>query len=698
MKTPIFAGIFDKSDFLDAKKDNAAQASRRKDFNKAWSALDNEGGIPTAEALKKFVFEDNKPDDFQSAELMRIFTGLRRHKNWHDMLRLVEESANDKFTKAEIVREFSAVACNMTEQFDRTLDICEALIADGIENGEVYGAMGKAYLKKGDLAQSSEYYEKGFLIDFETYPGINVAYREIEMGNIEKAQKIAQILQLASLRDGVRETRDYWGLAIEVESAAMAGAGEERINHIMQRMGVLTSGEIEPWMLDSSLDALKRVRPHYDDNNVVAQSFDYTIKQLERLKHKVNFKLQADPEVDEPPLVANVSQTLHDISFNYRGLASNFIGQHFISGNFGFGGQLPDHSLTRSDYKQFKALLDAPLVSVLGAGRSHNLPESLGKINDTQTFLKVTDMIVRETYGTERDELENLMSDGHARYDEAVHALLEVSGIDDDGNERNMSDSRTNISVIMGVGLGDCRHHAQAKQLLFDVWQKRQMNSHLNDAYDALKAGNTQAYETAVEAFKAVERQELRTFDVVVRAPIKVNGSYSIVYNASGLPIMEQGSQMNVVEEHTMTMLLEHDKNRDISSVKLADSFYQEHYDWGTGDIDVDDIVLNERGELEIPGKTVKAFDPETGSEIEILVELTPTVYSGKRDQASGDEHGELLLMGIPVPDDFDLVDALKANRGVGNQRIAEMREWFNDNFETPEVLKQRHGNNMNMK
>ena len=286
------------------------------------------------------------------------------------------------------------------------------------------------------------------------------------------------------------------------------------------------------------------------------------------------------------------------------------------------------------------------------------------------------------------------MSDGHTRYDEAVHALLEVSGIDADGNARDMSDSRTNISVIMGIGLGDCRHHAQAKQLLFDVWQKRQMNRHLADAYNGLKTGSDTTYERAVEAFKAIERQELRTFDVVVKAPIKVNGPYSIVRHESGLPIMDQGSQMNIVEEHTMTMLLERDENHDIASVQFADAFYQEHYDWGQGEIPFDEININEKGELEIPAKTVEAFDEETGRSVEISVQLTPTAYSGKRDQASGDEHGELLLMGLPVPDDFDLVESLKATRGTEMRRVGEMREWFNENFETPEVLKQRHGLN----
>lgn len=72
-------------------------------------------------------------------------------------------------------------------------------------------------------------------------------------------------------------------------------------------------------------------------------------------------------------------------------------------------------------------------------------------------------------------------------------------------------------------------------------------------------------------------------------------------------------------------------------------------------------------------------------------VEITPTAYAGKRDQASGDEHGELLLMGIPVDDDFSLINALIMNRDQQDPNVSEMRQWY-DEFGLPDVLKERFG------
>lgn len=687
MRTPEFSGIFDDTEFDQSKDENAQQALRRILFRRELDSLGIEGAAPSSEALRKYVFEDNKPSDFQTAELTKIFTSFRRHKSWDDMLRLVAESSDPDFTGAAIVREFSAVACNMTGQYDRTLQICQKLLDDGLGNGEVYGAMGKAWLQKGDLEKSSHYYEQGFLCDFETYPGINVAYREIERGNTEKARDIAKILQMASLRDGVHDTKDYWVLAVEFEGAAIRGAENAEIDEIYSRIEKLSGDGLEPWMLESSMNAMKRIQNNYIAAGQPSESFAYAIHKLEGGFAKMSFGQAANPAAAVPPGAPDISHALREMSFSYRGLASNFVGQHFVSGNHRFGGQLPDHSLTRTDWQQFQNLLDLPL-SVLTNDAAQT--KTLGEITDTEEFLRATDAIVRHAFSTDRNDLENITSEGHSRYDESVHALLKLSGINDDSADRKFADSRTNIAVIMGLGLGDCRHHAQAKQLLFDVWQKQQMNDILRDAYQALQRGNEALFAHKIEKFHHLASQELRTFDVVVSAPIKINGLYSPVTDQSGLPVASDEGAMNVVEQHTMTMLLQSGRDHKVESVRFADSFYQNHYPWGDGVISVADISFNHEGALSLPGKTVKVHDPQTGKPVHVPVELTPTCYAGKKDNPTGDEHGKLLLLGLPVDDGFDLAAKLQLSPEQRCARIEGMRRWYVESGEVPEVLQQR--------
>lgn len=575
----------------------------------------------------------------------------------------------------------------MTEQYDRTLQICQKLLDDGLGNGEVYGAMGKAWLQKGDLEKSSHYYEQGFLCDFETYPGINVAYREIERGNPDKARDIAKILQMASLRDGVHDTKDYWVLAIEFESAAIRETGKAEIDEIYGRIEKLSGDGLEPWMLESSMNAMKRIQKHYVAAGQPSESFAYAIQKLEGGFTKLSFGQAVRPDAAAPQRQPDVSHALREMSFSYRGLASNFTGQHFVSGNYRFGGQLPDHSLTRTDWQQFQDLLKQPLSALTGDPAQ---TKTLGEITDTEKFLRASDAVVRRAFSTDRNDLENITSEGHSRYDESVYALLKLSGIDGDSADRKLSDSRTNIAVIMGLGLGDCRHHAQAKQLLFDVWQKQQMNDVLRGAYQALQHGDDSSFAKKIEEFRAIESQELRTFDVVVAAPIKINGLYSPVTDASGLPVADEEGAMNVVEQHTMTMLLQSGPDHKVETVRFADSFYQNHYPWGEGVVSTADMIFNHEGALSIPGKTVNVSDSLTGKPIHVPVELTPTRYAGKKDNPSGDEHGKLLLLGLPVEEGFDLSAKLQQSPQERGARIEDMRRWYVASGDIPEVLQQR--------
>ena len=141
-----------------------------------------------------------------------------------------------------------------------------------------------------------------------------------------------------------------------------------------------------------------------------------------------------------------------------------------------------------------------------------------------------------------------------------------------------------------------------------------------------------------------------------------------------------------------MTFLIRKNEQGVTEKISFADSFYQNHYKWGAGDIPLDRIIVDDSGRPVLPARTVSTTDPQTGQKVDVPVILRPTPYAGERSQIAGDEYGQLLLMGIPVEKDFNLGELLAKPDSVRLARLDEMRAWYNSSGEIPEILRQRLG------
>lgn len=612
------------------------------------------------ERLRSFIFEENDITMFCSSELMEMFNKFKEWSAFEDMIRLYENCKNESFTSSPIVREFFAVALNKKKPPDpnTTITMCDALVHEGQGNGEIFGAMGKAHLLKGDIAQSFEAYKQGFLIDFEYYPGINACYRLLEMGNDEEAERLVKTVHLSCKQEGGIESNDYWCVITMLEAACIKRENAEEIRHLLDKvLSVATSD----WQIDSTLKYLKplserrRAQNQPDANNIetVVRALETRLSDIQQKTLKPEeLKSYAETVQDSFQEKDPQYKAWKDGSYNYRGLSSNFVG-----GNFNRKGQLYDHALNRTDLKNFDLILKTPLrnlvdlesLSERGQQVLARAPETLADITDVDEFLTIVDVLVRSCLRTDILNLENLHGKGHDIYDRSVKSMIEVSGCGVTPEERVGKDSRTNISINLALGLGDCRHHAQAKQLLFDRWQKQRVNELLREEH--------------LEEAENLQRTELRTFDVLVRAPIQMKEKYKpVLFN--GLPVLDQSGNLNDVEDHTLTILIVRDATGKVARVRFADSFYQTEYDWADGAISPADI-LSEKG---IYGKTRKAWDPSTNSIVETPVYLKPLGYAGKRDRPSSDEHGQTQLLGKRV-DQFSITEALgpegRRNRDV---------------------------------
>ena len=63
--------------------------------------------------------------------------------------------------------------------------------------------------------------------------------------------------------------------------------------------------------------------------------------------------------------------------------------------------------------------------------------------------------------------------------DFAMKALCSALG-DKESAKKASFDSGTSLSVMYAMQVGDCRHHGETTQLLFDIWKRKRMESLLD--------------------------------------------------------------------------------------------------------------------------------------------------------------------------------------------------------------------------
>ncbi|MBR3676481.1 MAG: hypothetical protein IKN71_05035 [Alphaproteobacteria bacterium] len=588
-----------------------------------------------------------------SNQIMGVYVAFRDNGAFQNMIDLYNSTENQDFKEAPMVREFLAVAYNKTNDPTKAIKTAYKLIAENAASGDVYGSIGKACLLKTKTAKNAEEkhhytklsadaYEAGFMKYMEFYPGINAVYRQIDLGNLDKAQKMAQIVYYACEKEGASETKDYWCSTSKLEASCIAGIENKQLEESLQE---LLAYDVPAWQFETTRDTLKGVNEKMHS------------PVIERIVNEIDAALNGkaverkNENSEQAPKQVSVEDSLINNSYSYRGLASNFEGSNTITGNFKFGGQLADHAISRKDIALFTALLDYPMEKLYPKGQcpEHLNPKRKFKdISDVGEFLTSVDSFIRYHYGTENFVKSGLHLEDNAEiqssiYDNAVDTIIKMSG-----KEKNKSsDSKTNISALFALGLGDCRHHANVKQIMFDIWQGKQMNDCLKQACKELVDGDPHFDET-IKKFHHLKNVELRTFDLRVNMPIEINGLYDAQKNADGkyIPAQKDGC----LEEHTLNMLLKRDENGHLNDVVICDAFYQNQYDWKEHHVNPESIKVDDKGKFHLSGGQVRTDKVEGAAELPITLE--PTGYAGRKDSMTkADTGNSITLIGIPMKD-----------------------------------------------
>ena len=675
------------------------------------------------EILKEKDF--NKRD---STEVMQLFASYRDLGAYDKMIEVYTKTDNKDFRSAPMVREQLAGAYYQRSfeegrsedlaKKDRMMAsrICDHLIYVEKNSSVAYGIAAKCLVADGKQAEATKMYEDGFKATLDPFIGLQSVHANLEAGNKDRAEETAKVVYLAALRDGAEESKDFYAVSAALQAACIAGADEEKIKHLSNRLAHCVQYQWQKDEIERNLKVLEQ--NDFEGAKTVQQEIN-------------GWKLNADAQKSGLIVIENLGKddrtfggdeklsALHEHSYNYRGCGSDFRGVSRVGGNMEFGGQLPSHTVSRQDLELFTALI-------------HHTPEELGiknmegldpklpldQIEKPEDFMKAADRLIRQTFMTENFAGKKLHleenalskeSDGKSVYDRTVAGALEecgkISDIDtvpekEQWKEKKYVDTRTNISAIFALGMGDCRHHAQVKQIMFDMYQRKQMNDALGKMLEQAQEGKEVKLDgTEAQAFYGVFNTELRTTDVQVRMPIKmhqqkkVNGKWveakegeEGAQDATYKPVLTKDKKFTVdqtgethnLEDHTLCWLIRRNENGGLDSLEMRDAFYQDkHYGWGDKPVDIKtEIVLETRKDdkgkeytaLKVKAGTIKGDKTDTGEEIEVYQE--PTSYNtGRRDQEVNSSTGRdicfvgMQMKGFDSPDSF--VAMIKDREGM---------------------------------
>lgn len=487
-------------------------------------------------------------DDLSSAKLMRLYTAYMDLHAFDRMITLYKKAENKDFKNAPMVREELAVAYRKIKRGDErnpdvlankmfdyklSMQISQDLINEGHGYGVSYENIGRCnrYIAQRSTGfQADQYYanslfalEEGFARTLESSVGIQAVHANILAGNKYRAAELANVVYLATLRDGAEESNDYFCTAAALQAACIAGVNKKQVELLCDRLENIIT---RPWEFSDILRDLKKI-----GEEMPSQALVFAQKRLKEASDLRNATLSMDlmkartadnssisfsweissgrekrSFTEDPKLHAVIEK-----SYSYRGCGSAFRGANRISGNMAFGGQLPDHAVSRKDLRLFEGLismspnelgikLDTPVDGV-------DMNKPLTDIRDPEAFIKIADRFIRQTFSTENfansglhmenNAFEKDPKTGESLYDTTVKSVLQATGKVIGEKDKGI-DSRTNISAIFALGMGDCRHHAQVKQIMFDTWQKKQMDASLRAMSLRVLHGGRQVYRRRI--------------------------------------------------------------------------------------------------------------------------------------------------------------------------------------------------------
>ncbi len=673
-------------------------------------------------------------EGMSSQQLMRFFNAYLDLAAPELMIRLYENSNNPYFQNAPTVQERMAFALNqlnrLTESVEWSLRALAdpALIKAGLSPGEMYAALGKAYSIQqlaaealsqniGDATAISNYrrsfgladndelpspaavqsqsselkiasgtaYKKGFLDHFAYYPGINAVYSAIDTGNVEEARKNAELVYLATLRDGGLESDAYWTTVTMVESLMILGEGyEDSLRMALEKVARVIK-RTHTWRFDSTfgkwnaivLPSLQRLV----DDPIYGEIAQTTLRRATEIKEELTrVATDAEYRLVEVEITRTPGQLLLLASHGYRGMG--LFDTEMVQNNFSYGGVVAHVLITRRDRHEFMKIMSMPVGKLMELleGDVRALPpnldasQSLLDINDTNLFIETTQIIIRQNFGSGPKKMEIIDNPYRGQqFDETTTSVDAIAGAptDPDLRKRSSFNFKTSVAAEFAKGVGDCRHYAQSQQIMFDVWQEWKLSEHLRRAHDTLDA---EVRRTAIDDFKDLERTRLRTIDIQAQGTLAVETLYRPKRPENDPEGFIFDPHRKAVEGHTMNMLFKLDSLGGIEQSSLCCAFYHEVYPWGFMPVDPAAIMttlVQDKPHFEFPAAQLERVVGALGNKVPVWV--SSEGFSGSRTKKVDDDPGHIYERGHVV--EFDMINELR-RRPTTRAQLVAIREF----------------------
>ena len=688
-----------------------------------------------------------------SSQIMALFSSYRSLGEYDRMIDIYNHAENKDFTEAPFVREqlahayrkrrFVASGKDSRDDLLRSEAISRRLIEDGYGNGITYENIGlcqryRAGMETEDssrrqmlLQKSVATLEEGFAQTFEASLGLQAAYGNVMIGNDDRGRETAKLAFMAALRDGAEDSGNFNLVSTALQAACLAGEPKEVVDHFCRRIEATIKHDWELDIVKKRMEQLCARIPSEQSRDVLKriEGFEQNRKDGTDETGRIIFKdkVKEDRYITDDP----VSQAVHDNSYNYRGCGLAYSGMDRIAGNTRFGGQLMDHVISRKDIRLMSEMVKmtpAELGIPMSDEEKKAFDRPLSQIKDPEKTLDLIDRFVRQSLTTENfagtglhmeDNALAKNKNGESVYDATVKSMMRASGKAYQEKDSHI-DTRTNIVAMLALGMGDCRHHAQLKQLMFDMCQRSQMNEQIGKLYADVRQDKVVDTDgEAARKFYDVLDTELRTADVQVRMPVlmkqknaegwareqegkwqkdengieywhakilrdedgkkiwnetvfgqakpgeeapvvKKDRTYEPELTEDGKFRVDPKGLMHNVEDHTLCYLMRRErKTGRLTSLKTCDAFYQsKDYDWKLKEIDLKAVRVSRSGNPLIPVGKLSGARTDTGEPVRIF--HVPTRYNtGERSEQVKDSIGrDVCFCGIRMAG-FDTVDDL---------------------------------------
>lgn len=690
--------------------------------------LDGRTNDKKLENLEKFVYESSVGgskgvtglERFNSNELLEIFQTFWDLEGYDQVVELVLEAEDPHFVNSPFVMEYMIrsmfkgnyfnphIILAMTDIMKErdptstTPDVIKGevytknyTVAKRVVINEVTGHRNskvleeyrtifpKAEGKLGDeasknctdsLSKAISYLKFVFKKDWDPRVGCKVMHRQLEFGARDEAAVTAEYILLACKRDGGLNSNNFMIIRSMLEAAYASTNNKALIPLLEQELLRLCNSSKK---VESVLVSLKDLAQTIS-NRGIKEMIDSLEERLVKLNLNSGARVSIVPSINPKDPRSTLTKSMEAATYSYKGRNS-----HSVQGNFRFGAQLPDQNINRKDLVFFERVLELPLSVIFNEVDEAKIPESIKKFNLEQTnlndilefddFNAACDLLIRTRFDSAELQLERLDSKGHKKFDETVSAFTALSaGGPTASHRKNLRDSRTNLSKRFELGLGDCRHFTQIKQILFDLWQNKKLNMILSAITE--KHDETGEFDKGlVELFDEVNATTLRTIDFEVHLPVELNKDGQPVFEGNHF-LHAATRRRRKIEEHTANILFTYGVDGEIKKSSLADSFYQNTYPWKHQTLSAwgDDFLVHGAR-----AGSVKVVS-EDGELIHTPVMIKPTTYAGDRARHQL-ENDSLRFLGLPA-DDIDSITRVINNEKQRKQLHAEVLKWYQAN------------------